>query len=355
VSNSSRKRSESRSKSSNSSNQRPVDVSASTFLKPAALGAAVLILLSESLLAAETPGQSAQAQEQSVPASERCGELAPEVRELLRAMATHAQRIDYSGVVTLQRGGDMQVIEVSHAVSGDMATEQMERITGAEARVMRAGHPVSCIHPGQELLNSGEVPASGVCGLGSVYQFRISPGDRVAGREALRMRVEPKDMYRFGYVFELDRDTALLLKSTTLAEDQRVLEQFQFASLTMQVPASDELRGGQRVAHQHPQQVQALANGPDWDIGWIPEGFLLTDAAPATSPRKSYTDGLASFSVFLEPLSAAIKPGEGVQREGSTVAYTRGRVLQQRPMLVTVLGEIPTNTARMVADSVRLR
>jgi sigma-E factor negative regulatory protein RseB len=74
-----------------------------------------------------------------------------------------------------------------------------------------------------------------------------------------------------------------------------------------------------------------------------------------TSPRKSYTDGLASFSVFLEPLSAAIKPGEGVQRAGSTVAYTRGRVLQQRPMLVTVLGEIPTNTARMVADSVRLR
>jgi sigma-E factor negative regulatory protein RseB len=114
-------------------------------------------------------------------------------------------------------------------------------------------------------------------------------------------------------------------------------------------------RGGERAAHQHPQQVQALSKGPEWDIGWIPEGFLTTDAAPLASPRKSYTDGLASFSVFLEPLSAAIKPGEGVQREGSTVAYTRGRVLQQRPMLVTVLGEIPTNTARMVADSVRLR
>jgi negative regulator of sigma E activity len=29
--------------------------------------------------------------------------------------------------------------------------------------------------------------------------------------------------------------------------------------------------------------------------------------------------------------------------------------LQQQPVLVTVLGEIPTNTARMVADSVKLR
>ena len=82
---------------------------------------------------------------------------------------------------------------------------------------------------------------------------------------------------------------------------------------------------------------------------------MATDSAPVESQRKSYTDGFASFSVFLEPLGVAIKPGEGVEREGSTVAYTRGVVLQQRPVLVTVVGEIPTNTARMVADSVRLR
>ena len=82
---------------------------------------------------------------------------------------------------------------------------------------------------------------------------------------------------------------------------------------------------------------------------------MPTDKAPARSRRKSFTDGLASFSVFFESLPGAIKPGEGVEREGSTVAYTRGVILDQRPVLVTVLGEIPTNTARMVADSVRLQ
>jgi len=41
-------------------------------------------------------------------------------------------------------------------------------------------------------------------------------------------------------------------------------------------------------------------------------------------------------------------------REGSTASYTRGLVLAERPVLVTVIGEVPVNTARMVADGVRL-
>ena len=40
-------------------------------------------------------------------------------------------------------------------------------------------------------------------------------------------------------------------------------------------------------------------------------------------------------------------------RDGSTVSYTRGMQLEGRPVLVTVIGEVPINTARMVADSVR--
>jgi sigma-E factor negative regulatory protein RseB len=162
-------------------------------------------------------------------------------------------------------------------------------------------------------------------------------------------------MYRFGYVFELDRDSALLLKSSTLAADQRVLEQFQFASLDMQSKRSQETVLEHQAAHPHPQEPGDLRAGPAWDIAWLPDGFTATDAAPMESLRKTYTDGFAAFSVFLEPLGSAMKPGEGVERQGSTVAYTRGVILERTPVLVTVLGEIPTNTARMVADSVRLR
>ncbi len=54
----------------------------------------------------------------------------------------------------------------------------------------------------------------------------------------------------------------------------------------------------------------------------------------------------------MEELSREIRPGEGVVRSGGTTSYTRGLRLAEQPILVTVIGEVPVNTARMVADSV---
>lgn len=288
-------------------------------------------------------------------ASESCPALDPQVHRLLEAMSSKAAQGDYSGVVTLQRGSDMEVVELSHRVVDGRATEVLSRLTGQDARVRRSGHETGCMHPGHQLLRTAQAVDGGVCGLAASYRFRLSAGERIAGREAVKLRAEPMDMYRFGYVFELDRETALMLKATTVGADQRVLEQFQFASLAMQGSSVNDATTEHVAGHPHPRETPPPARGPAWALTWVPTGFLPTDASPATATRKSYTDGFASFSVFLEPLGVAIKPGEGVERQGSTVAYTRGVVLDQQPVLVTVLGEIPTNTARMVADSVRLR
>ncbi len=288
-------------------------------------------------------------------AVDRCANLEPQVQELLNAMAGNTAGINYSGVVTLQRGGDMQIMQLSHKVEDGRATEELSRLTGQDALVERTGHPTDCLHPGHKLLKAGQLVGGDFCGLGAHYRFRLTQGERIAGRQAVRMRVEPLDMYRFGYVFEIDEDTALMLKSSTLSADQRVMEQFQFASLTMQPSEMAAAALTHRASHPHPHESANYRAGPPWIVAWIPDGFIATDAAPLNSQRKSYTDGLASFSVFVEPLNNAIKPGEGVEREGSTVAYTRGVMLNRRPVLVTVLGEIPTNTARMVADSVRLQ
>ncbi|EAQ99374.2 sigma E regulatory protein, MucB/RseB [Congregibacter litoralis KT71] len=288
-------------------------------------------------------------------AQPQCDALAPSVARLLQAMSSNAQRGNYSGVVTLQRGNDMQIMELSHRVENGQASEELSRLTGQDALVERTDHPTDCMHPGHQLLRSAEIIDGSFCGLASVYRFRVQPGDRIAGRASLRLRVEPKDMYRFGHVLELDQDTALILKSSTFAADQSVLEQFQFASISMAPRQPADAVVEYEATHPHPHESEHLRRGVAWDLAWLPEGFMPTDSVPKESQRKSYTDGLASFSVFLEPLGAAIKPGEGVERQGSTVAYTRGTLLDRRPVLVTVLGEIPTNTARMLADSVRLQ
>jgi sigma-E factor negative regulatory protein RseB len=285
-----------------------------------------------------------------------CESLPPRVEELLLSMANSAATLDFSGVVTLQRGADVQIVEISHGVTDGREDAVLARLTGQDILVRRVGHPVDCVHPGQLPQRAPHGAANGaLCSLAANYRFSVQPGERIAGRETLRLRVEPRDMYRFGHLLDLDRESALVLRATTLAADQRVLEQYQFASLELHAsPPAGSGAAEHLAAHPHPDAALPAGSAQAWTPGWLPAGFTATDAAPATSARKSYSDGLASFSVFLESLRAGLQPGEGVERFGSTVAYTRGTRLQGTPVLITVLGEVPVNTARMVADSVRL-
>ena len=163
-------------------------------------------------------------------------------------------------------------------------------------------------------------------------------------------------MYRYGYVMELDRETGLLLKTETIGRGNRSLEKFQFANLAFgeQFPETTEVNVVHKAQHSLPDgpPSDALA-ATGWGVRWVPTGFTVTDSPQNRPLRRTYTDGLAVFSVFLEQLDREIRSGEGVVRSGSTVSYTRGMDLDGRPVLVTVIGEVPINTARMVADSVR--
>lgn len=272
----------------------------------------------------------------------------------LNRMSHSLHEISYNGVVTLQRGGDMQVMQVSHAVDGDSSSERMTRLTGQGAQVERRDHPLHCVHPGHRLLQLGAGLQAGDCGIADHYRFKVEEGGRVAGRKAVRILIQPLDMYRFGYVMELDRETGLLLKTQTMGRGDKVLEQFQFASLSYQTqePASAEVNLVHQAQHPHPATVVAASVAVPWQVNWVPGGFTATDASSGNAARRSYTDGLAVFSVFLEELGRDIRPGEGVVRSGGTTSYTRGMDLTGQAVLITVIGEVPVNTARMVADSV---
>ncbi|MEL7045582.1 MAG: sigma-E factor regulatory protein RseB domain-containing protein, partial [Pseudomonadota bacterium] len=188
-----------------------------------------------------------------------CPDLDPDVLSLLTSMSNSAARGDYSGVVTLQRGSEMQVMGLSHRVVDGAATEVMTRLTGQDARVVRAGHPTNCTHPGHNLLLAANSDEAGICGLAASYRFRLDSGERIAGRDAVRLRIDPLDMYRYGYVFELDKETALMLKSTTYSEDQRVIEQYQFASLRMDDTPVPDARIEHLAGHPYPTKAGPLA------------------------------------------------------------------------------------------------
>ncbi|MNH46404.1 Sigma factor AlgU regulatory protein MucB precursor [compost metagenome] len=65
-----------------------------------------------------------------------------------------------------------------------------------------------------------------------------------------------------------------------------------------------------------------------------------------------YSDGLARFSVFLEPLHGAVVEDARSQL-GPTVMVSKRVSTADGDVMVTVVGEIPLGTAERVALSMR--
>ena len=272
----------------------------------------------------------------------------------LDKMSRSLRQASYHGVVTLQRGGDMQVMQVSHIVGDGSSSERLVELTGRGAQVERLSHPLDCIHPGDRLLRGEALLPEKSCGIATHYRFAVTPGERVAGREVVRIVIEPRDMYRFGYVVDLDEETGIMLKAQTIGHGHKTLETMQFANIVYSdnLPEFGQADVIYKAQHLDPQSTSAqYPVTRAWSIGWLPLGFAATEPSTRTSERRTYTDGFAVFSVFLEELNVEVRPGEGLVKRGGTTSYTRGMRIDEQPVLVTVIGEVPVNTARMVADS----
>ena len=142
------------------------------------------------------------------------------------------------------------------------------------------------------------------------------------------------------------------------AEQKQLLERFQFVSLQLADRlADDALQPGSACKAVSLDKVSELP--PSWKAGWVPPGFELNQALQRTSPASSepvasllYGDGLARFTVFLEPLRG-VGAEDARSQLGPTAVVSRRMSTADGDVMVTVVGEIPLGTAERVALSMQ--
>lgn len=314
------------------------------------------------LLAVAVPGHAAEA-------------VRPEV--WLDDMNRAFRDLNYDGVFSYFTGSDLASLRVVHMVIDGEQRERLVHLNGAPREIVRTGDTVACILlPGDKLLElEGSIP-SGPFARAFVRRFdRISGNyalsyfgeDRVAGRVALRIAVSPKDQDRYGYRLWLDKEHRLLLRSELIDLNGARLEIFQFTSIVTgdAVKASSlnsEEPDGSMITHltlANDNPTPVAKRDIRWRARWLPAGFTMDAADIRRTPSKlktvntmMYSDGLAAFSVFVEdmPESGAANM---VSRNGATVAVTHfvpGP--NQKNALVTLVGEVPEDTAWRVAKSI---
>ncbi len=292
----------------------------------------------------------------------------PEVRSLYQRMAEAAAEVSFKGTLVFSRGAEMSAFRVSHRGRQGEVEKFMVALDGQSMEIYRRGEVVVCrVDQGPPMrLTEAALPGQALpASLGNFpgYRFyRVSQAgsERQAGREARKYMVMPEDSWRYGYLLWVDAQSHLLLKSVTLDGEGRVLESTQFTSIEYAPEfAPDDFPPANWLAESQTHRLPVSGSGGRASAptavaaDWMPDGFSAIEAAKSMSLR--YTDGLASFSVFFKALPDDFFPASE-SRKGATSAHSRSvySAVSGR-YLLTVIGEVPLETARKVADNMVFR
>ena len=293
------------------------------------------------------------------------------VEAWLRQLQEAIQSQTYTGTMVVSVGEQMATAHVSHAVQQGQSLNRIEVLTGEPRTTFRRGQEVITLWPQQRLWVREQredlamfpgLSASATSALDEHYDLMPMADDRVAGRHAQVVALVPRDAARWGYRIWRDAASGVMLKLQTLSPGMdRVLEQTAFinlqwplSNLTIDWAAAQRIPAGYTAQQLATRRVEPSAWGLQLSAP-VPGFGLLRAQLPGHHPRPDaghplqwvFSDGLASVSVFFQPLEDAQPQAERAIRMGATNTVVR----QEAGFRVTVVGEAPLDTLRAFAQA----
>lgn len=289
----------------------------------------------------------------------------PRPLELLEAMAGAGQSIHYRGSFTYEHSNSMESFRVFHWVDEGRPHDRVEALNGPESSLQRLGPGDACRPLGYRLLQTraaegGDDSAPELDRLDEYYQLSLRGEERIAGRPTYTLEVRPRDLLRYGYILNIDQETGLLLRSLLIDENHGVLERFQFVELALEDEADTVRREAKSLSGETASSPDCDTRNPKtpsaWMLSWVPPGFVFSGERQLDDDidMLMYTDGLASFSVFLQPFSGQLNI-EGRAKSGATSAFMGQMAAGAQDFRVTVVGEIPVHVAEQLARGISPR
>ena len=291
---------------------------------------------------------------------------------MLQKASQAARELSYKGVFVYQSGNTSKSVQLTHMNYGQGEYARMVVLDGAPREVLSQGSDVVIYSPKNEKMmiekkrGQNMFPAllpSNMDALRTNYQAQSAGLERIGGRDAFVVNLIPRDQMRYGYRFWVDKEYGLLLKAMTLGEHGDALEQIGFSQLSWTEgqdmdwfrPKFDPSK-----AYVMDQDPPAKANSAeiDWDVTQLPAGYRKVDQVKQPVQGKAlpvtqiiFSDGLASISVFIEPLSKGMRPKVGHTAMGATHFYA----LVSEGHQVMVVGEVPEVAVTQFANAVSFR
>lgn len=281
-------------------------------------------------------------------------------------MLTAAEGVSFHGeLVHAQSGHRVSAMQLIRRNGPEGYQERLLTLDGVPTEVFRDGKSVTCVLPhGRVSLEGRRVPRNPFpnshwqysAALHQHYDFLDLGEGRVAGRSCQVIGVQPKQPDRYGYRLWVDRETGMLLKADIIDQQGDTLEQVAFTRVDLGVDIPDQLLAatvsGETISWQVVPRREG-SNADAWARAGLPPGFEFRGERErdAGVTQQVYSDGLASFSIFVSAPGVATDGLSGASHMGAISAF--GTMIDGRQ--VTVVGELPVTTVEAVASSLTLR
>jgi len=291
----------------------------------------------------------------------------------LDGMVRAFHELNYDISFIYQRDGISEPMRLVHAFENGRERERLVHLNGQPREVVRENDSVVAYFPNRPpvVLDKAPTPTNWTRSLVDnlnqkkpVYRVMDAGEGRVAGRRARQINVLSLDQQRHGYRLWLDIETNLLLRSDLVDANERILEQWQVVSVQILDKVPEESLAVSFKSPAPNSAVQVLSNkattpslkneASKWQVSWLPEGFEFKNRQwqqTSSQPIEHllFSDGLAAISVYIgQPLPQGVNFARQI-RKGGMVIYEVANSSQH----VTIVGDIPAETARKIALSVQ--
>ena len=293
------------------------------------------------------------------------------IEKWLAKMHHAAHMINYDGTFVYGQNNEMTSMQIIHSVDKNGEFERLISLDGSGREVIRSGDTVTCILPDKNSVvvdkskPDSEFPPTfplEIEQLSKFYDFHLNGNSMVAGRTAKKIMIKPKDKYRYAHTLWVDEETGLLLKDHLIGEKGKIVEQFMFTQINYPT-VIEKVRlisdsKNKKFTWYEAKDLQSKTENKrsmSWKVMNVPAGFVLGvkrhhNMTMSAMPVEHfmYSDGLSSVSIFVEKQMDNSKNLMGGSTMGAVNAY--GRAIGKYH--VTVVGEVPHATVKMIGDSV---
>jgi sigma-E factor negative regulatory protein RseB len=290
--------------------------------------------------------------------------------QMLEKTAYAARELNYEGQFIYQNGTQVRTVQITHVNNGGREMTRNMVLDDKPREVYSQGSDIVIFQPrnqkvmiekrrGQNLFPA--MLPTNLSLIKSSYTARMGATDYVAGRQAQIIELVPNDAFRYSYKIWADIEFGLLVKMTLLNNQNETLEQIYFNQLSMlnsqdpnwfqpkiDVSKNYEMEDAPAVTHVT----------DDWIVAQLPTGYRKIDHMQRAVPGKPglvnqviFSDGIASVSLFIEPITKGVRPKMGHMLMGSTNICAN--VIDGHQIIV--VGEVPAETVRQIAKAVTFK